>query len=133
MNDLIMLSAPVFTGLFLGQAAYLHKRLGWLIYREPLTATTLPQSPQDETPGEGAAIWAQAEKDAVKDKLALARKALDAIPDVSCDAVAEAFGLPKLRVRRMSSKSRRKGKQVEEVGVYSHEQIWAAATGVTWN
>lgn len=133
MNDLIMLSAPVFMGLALGQAAYIHTGLGAIIRPEPITALEAPGLAVAETSGEGAALWAQAEKDAVKDKLVLARAALDAIPDVSCDAVAEAFGLPKLRVRRMSSKSRRKGKQVEEVGVYSHEQIWAAATGVTWN
>lgn len=57
----------------------------------------------------------------------MARHALDAIPDVSCDAVAEAFKLPNLQVRRLSSKGRRKGKEVCEVGVYTVDQIQRAA------
>lgn len=127
MNDLILLSTPVLAGLFLGQAAFLHQRLGWLIYPEAKGLATPSDSPQDGTSGEGAALWAQIEKDALNDNLALAKKALDAIPDVSCDAVAEAFGLPKLRVRRLSTRKRRKGASVSEIGVYTNQQIREAA------
>jgi len=131
MNDLILLSTPVLTGLFLGQSVFLYRCRG-----NPLTETESRGRPPESTAAEpcpfDAAILADINKDTRRDHLAMARIALDTIPDVSCDAVAEAFGLPHLSVRRLSTKKRRKGKQVTEVGTYSNDQILAAGSGVTW-
>ena len=128
MNDLIMLSTPVLTGLFLGQSAFLYRCLGQLQPRSEATSpVSQPETALESTFSEDAEIWAQIQKESSSERLNMARRALDAIPDVSCDAVADALGLPALRVRRLSTKSRRKGKQVTEVGTYTHEQILTAA------
>ncbi len=50
----------------------------------------------------------------------LAGRALEACPDVSCDAVAEAFNLPKASVRTLS-KGGRTGKRVQSN--YSAQEI----------
>jgi len=74
---------------------------------------------------EGQALLREVSQGAKKDRLALARKALENIPDVSADAVAEAFGLQPLEVRKLSWKGRRKGKAVETN--YSRDEIHRAA------
>lgn len=78
-----------------------------------------------DRPAEELAMMKEVSQGARTERLALARKALEAIPDVSADAVAEAFGLKPLEVRRMSWKGRAKGKGVETN--YSREQILEAA------
>lgn len=60
-----------------------------------------------------------------KQLIAMARNALENIPDVSTDAVAEAFGLPVNEVRLLGNKKRAKGKKL---GAYSVEEIRAAAS-----
>ncbi len=72
-----------------------------------------------------AALLREVSQGAKKDRLALAKKALENIPDVSADAVAEAFGLKKEEVRLLGWKGRRKGKAVETN--YSKDDILRAA------
>lgn len=124
-----MLSSPVLVGLFLGQAGFLYRILSNpLPRREAISPERLPELTAEAIDQAGAALWSQIEKESRNERLAMARRALNGICDVSCDAVAEAFDLDKLSVRRLSSRLRRKGKQVTEVGTYTREQIWAAAS-----
>ena len=128
MNDLMLLSSPVLAGLFLGQSAFLYRCLGQeRAEREPMPVALPPKLAPEPICEDGAALWAEIQKESRGDRLAAATRALEAIPDVSCDAVADAFGLPPLRVRLLSTKGRRKGKQVNEVGVYTRDQIQKAA------
>lgn len=57
-----------------------------------------------------------------QERVELARKALEAIPDLHKDDAAEAFGLSKMQVRALKGVSARKGR-----GAYSHEEILQAA------
>jgi len=57
-----------------------------------------------------------------KDLIAMARRALEAVPDLHKDDVAEALGLPKMVVRALKGISSRKGR-----GVYSKSEILNAA------
>lgn len=57
-----------------------------------------------------------------KDLIAMARRALEAVPDLHKDDVAEALGLPKMVVRALKGISSRKGR-----GVYSKAEILNAA------
>lgn len=56
-----------------------------------------------------------------EEKIAMAKRALEAVPDLHKDDVAEALGLPKMSVRALKGISERKGR-----GVYSKEEILKA-------
>jgi hypothetical protein len=72
---------------------------------------------------EGQAMLREAAQGSRSDLLQMARVALDNIPDVSTDNVAEALGLPKMAVRALS-RGGRTGAKVQTN--YSKEEIMAA-------
>lgn len=63
-------------------------------------------------------MWREVTGEARRDLLKMADKALQNCPDVSCDSVAEAFGLSKLSVRRLS-----KGHKGNKVTYYQPFEI----------
>ena len=134
MIDLIILGTPIFLGWAINYAIleplfkfeelrFNHRFHGFkaLPDQEPVTWQDVFET---ETCAESQALWAGLMKEGEEARLAMAKRALENIPDSSCDSVAEALDLPKLKVRRLSSKSRRKGNAVTE---YSREEILAAA------
>lgn len=130
MIDLIFLSACPFLGYCVYLGALSHKlpdetRFNHLFHG--LKAISSPDPVKGwqfvETgvvDSESAVLWADLMKESERERLAMAKRALENIVDVSCDQVAEAFSLPKLSVRRVSVRGRRKGKAL---GVYSKEEI----------
>lgn len=124
MIDLAMLFTPVCVGLALGQALslvsnpYVFKEIN--AAQDAPNIAGYPQEWDECTRG----LWKEANADARKDRLKMAKRALEACPDISCDQVAEAFGLPKMSVRSLS-KGGRTGKRVQTN--YSHEEIMGFA------
>lgn len=84
--------------------------------------------PSDEDIALYSAIQAEAKRDAV----AMAVKAMDALPDASPDSIADALGLPAVSVRtrsRAGSRVRKAGRHGDKTADYSRNEVLAAATG----
>ena len=65
--------------------------------------------------------------ESMRDALGMAKAALAAIPDVSCEAVADAFGLSQFQVRALSlGRHNRKQQKGFELSWYSREEIMGA-------
>jgi hypothetical protein len=118
-NDLtlIIITAPAM-GAFLGISASILSR------HLPVRELDTSFSPWEFASVDADAIaqWKEVNGDARRDLLKLADKALQACPDVSCDSVADAFGLPRLSVRRLS-----KGHRGKRVTYYAPEEIYKLA------
>lgn len=81
------------------------------------------EAPVDASPEE-MKMFQEQKAETKKELMDLAKAAIHAIPDVSTDAVAEAFGLPAKEVRFLAKGSKRSGKKA--TGTYSKEEIRAA-------
>jgi len=116
MLDLAMLFTPVCIGLFFGQV--------FSLVSNPLPEAKMELQEDKGYPKEWdepmQGMVREAREGARKQVMGMAKRALEACPDVSCDQVAEALGLSKMSVRRLS-KGGRRGKKVQTN--YSTDEI----------
>jgi hypothetical protein len=110
LDQILIESACCILGLALGQSAWLLFKLG--LKRESNAFWQIPMGVNDTDTALENALYAEVKQETRKDLRNMARRALEACPDVSCDAVAEAFNLPKASVRTLS-KGKRTGKRVQ--------------------
>ena len=147
MLDLMLLGSPIFCAWWLNYAVleprndvdtdvrwnhplFLGTRLGAFTEKQakPITWADIPGIEAPEAAE--FALWQEIKAEAMECNLARARIVLDAIPDASCDTIAEGLGLPSHKVRLASYKGRRKGKAVTD---YSRAEVLEAANLVNVN
>lgn len=132
MLDLIFLASPIFMAwlIFIGylepkfspdETRFNHLLSGLSLrhVKPPVKEWTF-EAPDAES----QKLWGELQKESEAARLVQAKRALDNICDVSCDSVAEALDLPIMKVRKLSTKGRRKK---GSLGEYSKEEILNAA------